>query len=528
MKKEIKKTILVIFDGFGINPKKNKGNAITEANTPTFDMVLKNYPHSKIETSGKAVGLPEGQMGNSEIGHMNIGAGRIIYSDIEKISKSFHDNEFQTKKVFTELINTSKEKNNRLHLFGLLSNGGVHSHIDHLKELLKTIKNTSPNLEVFIHAFLDGRDTAPQSGIGFVKEIIDFTEEIKFGSLATIIGRYYIMDRDKRWERVKQGYQLLTEGVCEQHCQQQVNTKESKVEVLKIMQDFYDQEINDEFMKAILVNESGILQNDDSVLFFNFRSDRAREVTMLLTQDMKDFNEFDISKRPKLNYVTMTEYKEDFNLPILFPAEEYKQILGQVIADNGLRQLRTAETEKYAHVTFFFNGGQETPFKNEDRILVNSPDVATYDLQPEMSAYQVKDNVLKALQEQKYKFILVNFANGDMVGHTGILEAAIKAVETLDACLKEIIEAVKENNYQMLLTADHGNCEQMFSDDGKTPFTQHTTYAVPLVYIAKDINQENTTLKDGKLADLAPTILSMMRLEIPRGKDEMTGDVLIV
>ncbi len=511
-----KPLILMILDGFGMpNANPDLGNAIHEANTPSFDHLFENYPNSIIYTSGESVGLPDGQMGNSEIGHLNIGAGRITYSDITRIQKSLENGQFAQNTAYVNLMQKLQQSKSRLHLIGLLSDGGVHSHIDHLKEILNICQKNYPDLKVFVHAFLDGRDTPPNSGKDYVKEIMDHMESIKFGRLVSVIGRYYAMDRDKRWERIEKAYLLLTEG--------KGNISE---DIPSTIQHFYSKDITDEFMEPISIGKEGILQDDDGVLFFNFRADRARQITRSLTQ--VQFDPIKRSRFPKVHFLCLTEYDEKFNLDIVFPTKKLKNLLGQVISDNGLKQLRLAETEKYAHVTFFFNGGEETAFPNEERLLIPSPKVATYDLKPEMSAYQVKDALLEAIDSDQYGFIVVNFANGDMVGHTGKLKAAIEAVETLDKCIGEIVTKVLEKDYHLLITADHGNCEQMLAENKITPFTQHTTMPVPLILVGKEWKEKKNILKDGKLADIAPTILSILNLKIPDTADGMNGESLFL
>ena len=516
--KTIKKNpfILVILDGFGL-PTADPGlkNAIREAQTPHFDELFEKYPHSMIHTSGEEVGLPPEQMGNSEVGHLNIGAGRVIYSDMIRISKALESGDFAQNTAFKNQMKALKERNAKLHLMGLLSDGGVHSHIEHLKSILRICKEDHPDVRVCLHAFLDGRDTAPTSGAGFIREIQSSMLELSHGSLASVVGRYYAMDRDQRWERIQRAYELIVEGKGEP----------SKGDPVREVEGFYQREITDEFMEPILCDPSGLIQEGDGVLFFNFRADRARQLSRALTgPQFSEFRPKDQApkKNLKLHFTCLTEYDAKMNLPVLFPPSNLKNILGEVIAGCALKQLRLAETEKYAHVTFFFNGGVEKPFENEDRILIPSPKVATYDLKPEMSAVQVKDELIRSIRAKKYSLIVVNFANGDMVGHTGDLAASIQAVETLDLCMGEIREAVTSHDAQMLVTADHGNCEQMLAHDGKTPFTQHTTGPVPLIYVAPEIPQ-SFSIKDGKLADIAPTVLSLMGIDIP---PEMTGEVL--
>ena len=541
MEKNISPAILIILDGFGLpDADPSLINAIAQASTPTFDKLFNEYPNSKIETSGEYVGLPDGQMGNSEIGHLTIGAGRTIYTELVRIQKSLDDHSFIQNEVFLNLINKinsstsflkglfyafgadtgntfKSKKEGTLHLMGLLSDGGVHSHINHLKGILQLCKNNYPNINVCIHAFLDGRDTAPNSGIGFVEEIIKYTKELNYGKLSSIIGRYYAMDRDNRWDRIEKAYNLLTLG--------KGNTiKENEIQ--KTIQSFYDQNITDEFMEPIFINTGNTIKENDAILFYNFRADRARQLTQSFIDT--NFNEFKRSIKCKKDYfLCITEYQKELNASVMFEPTELKNILGEVISNKGLKQLRLAETEKYAHVTFFFNGGTETPFKGEDRILVPSPKVATYDLQPEMSAYEIKDKLIQAIEDKKYELIIVNFANGDMVGHTGVVNAAIKAVEVLDKCIYEIVETVLKHNYNLLITADHGNCEQMLAEDHITPFTQHTTKAVPLILVGNSFHHKKNYLKNGKLSDLAPTLLKIMNLEIPKGENGMNGNILV-
>ncbi len=507
---KIKPAILVILDGFGL-PKANPAlkNAIFEAKTPHFDNFFTKYPHSIIHTSGIEVGLPENQMGNSEVGHLNIGAGRIIDSNIMRISESLNSENFSKNLIFQKQMKSLKKNKSNLHLMGLLSDGGVHSHIDHLKKIIICCKKQYPEVMIYLHVFLDGRDTSPTSGSNFVQKIQDFIGKLYKISLSSIIGRYYAMDRDKRWERIQKAYQLLinADGI--------LSNKPTQT-----IENFYNKNITDEFMEPIVCDPSGCFANDDGVLFFNFRADRARQLSQALIEP--NFSKFK-QKKIDLYFTCLTEYDETFKLPILFPSIKFKNILGEVIAKNKLRQLRLAETEKYAHVTFFLNGGEEKAFENEERVLIPSPKVATYDLAPEMSALLIKDELIQRIKSKKYELIIVNFANGDMLGHTGNLSATIKAIETLDLCMGEIENAIISNNLQMLITADHGNCEQMLSKDKKTSFTQHTTAPVPLIYVSKKIVKK-IFLKDGKLADIAPTLLYLMDIKIPH---EMTGEVLI-
>jgi 2,3-bisphosphoglycerate-independent phosphoglycerate mutase len=502
--KNNKKVLLCILDGFGIGDD-GKFNAIKNADTQNLDLLFKKFPSSQLICSGPDVGLPSGTMGNSEVGHLNIGAGRVIYQDISRIDRSIKDGSFFKNQVLNEIISETKEKNTSLHLLGLVSDGNVHASFDHLKAIIK--KCTDENLsKVFIHVFTDGRDTPPESGIKYVDDLEKFIKD-HTAKIASVSGRYYAMDRDKRWDRVKLAYKMLT------------NTYDGKdISAEEIISCSYSNNITDEFIipQSVIKNGKSIanIKLGDSVIFFNYRSDRARELSLSLNNMSGiDFDTDDMG----LNFVTMTQYQEDFPFKVISQKEHYKNILGEIISKKGLNQLRIAETEKFAHVTFFFNGGEDSIFKNEDRILVPSPKVATYDLQPEMSAYKVTEKLLDAMKEDKYSFIALNFANCDMVGHTGVYKAALKAVETIDVCIGEIYKTALEMDYTMIITADHGNAEKM--KDGETPFTAHTKNKVPFL-----IANEEYSIKEGKLADIAPTILKLLDIEIP---DEMTGDILI-
>ena len=514
---DISPALLIILDGFGL-PNANPGlkNAIREARTPNLDRFLKEFPNSIIETSGEYVGLPDDQMGNSEIGHMSIGAGRVIYSDMVRIHRSLDNKEFKQNKNFKGLMNRISQASQRLHLIGLLSDGGVHSHIDHLKEILKICREEYPQMKIYLHAFLDGRDTPPRSGVSYVEEILEHISALGNIKLATIIGRYFAMDRDRRWERIQRAYDLLMNG--------KGKKQDNPVEALK---DHYKNGITDEFMEPILIDSSGLIHDTDGVFFFNFRADRARQLSTALTKIEDTCLHYEKrEKKPEVDLLCLTEYDEKLYLPVVFKPFKLEDILGEVISKHSLKQLRLAETEKYAHVTFFFNGGFEKPFPREERILVPSPKVATYDLKPEMSAYQVKDELLKAVDSQKYSLIVTNLANGDMVGHTGNFEAAVKAVEVLDECLGEIARVSSKNAYQLFITADHGNCEQMLAEDMETPFTQHTTGPVPLILIS-NASQKRISLKNGRLADIAPTVLNAMGIQPPKemsGKNLLEGD----
>ena len=506
-----KLTMLMILDGFGIN-ENEQGNAVKLANTPNIDKLMKTCPTTRIFASGMSVGLPEGQMGNSEVGHTNIGAGRIVYQELTKITKSIEDGDFFSIPEFNKAIENCKKYNSKLHIMGLLSDGGVHSHIRHLYGLLELAKRK--DLEnVFVHCFMDGRDTPPASGEGYITKLEEKMKEKGIGKIASISGRFYAMDRDKRWQRVEKAYNALVNGV-----------GEKASSAISAIESSYQKEVFDEFIEPTVIvngeNPVATIGKHDSIIFFNFRPDRAREITRTLVD--KEFNEFEVKKDLDLYYVCMTSYDETMpNVEIAFKKEELKNTFGEYISKQGLKQLRIAETEKYAHVTFFFNGGEEKQYEGEDRILVPSPKVETYDLKPEMSAYEVTDKVLDAINSEKYDCIILNYANPDMVGHTGSLEAAIKAIETVDECLGKVVEAVEKQNGVLLITADHGNAEQMIDYKTGEPHTAHTTNPVPLILVG----MENAKLKQGRLADLAPTMLSIMGLEKP---EEMTGENLII
>ena len=507
-----KLTMLMILDGFGENPN-NEGNAVNLAKKPNIDKLRKICPVSHIDASGAAVGLPDGQMGNSEVGHTNIGAGRIVYQKLTKITKSIEDGDFFSIPEFTEAIENVKKNNSKLHIMGLLSDGGVHSHQRHLYGLLELAKRKGLDNNVFIHAFMDGRDTLPASGEGYIQELQEKMKEKGVGKIATLSGRYYAMDRDKRWDRVEKAYNALVKG-------EGVLAKDP----IQAIEESYQQEIFDEFVVPTVITDANDqplakIENGDSVIFFNFRPDRARQLTRAIVDD-----KFDGFKTDKLDidFVCMTEYDDTMpNVKIAFKPEELTNTFGEVVSKLGKKQLRIAETEKYAHVTFFFNGGREEPYPGEDRILVNSPKVATYDLQPEMSAYEVTEKVVEAINSEKYDTIILNFANTDMVGHTGNIDAAIKAVEAVDKCVGEIVEAVQKQNGVLLITADHGNAEQMIDYQTGEPLTSHTTNLVPLILVG----MENAELKDGRLCDLTPTMLDIMEEQKPK---EMTGESLLI
>ncbi len=508
-----KPTVLMILDGFGLN-ETSEGNAVAQANTPVLDKMMKEYPFVKGYASGLAVGLPDGQMGNSEVGHLNMGAGRIVYQELTRISKEIEDGDFFKNEALLSAVENCKKNNSDLHLFGLVSDGGVHSHNTHIYGLLELAKREGLE-NVYVHCFMDGRDTAPASGKGFIQELADKMQEIGVGRIATISGRYYAMDRDNRWDRVEKAYAALTKG-------EGVKASDPVV----AMQASYDDEKTDEFVLPTVIEEDGkpvaTVKDNDSVIFFNFRPDRAREMTRVFCCD--DFNGFDRGPRKQVKYICFTEY--DVTIPnkeIAFKKVELDNTFGQFLAANGKTQARIAETEKYAHVTFFFNGGVEEPNKGEERILVKSPKVATYDLQPEMSAPAVCDKLCEAIRSQKYDVIVINFANPDMVGHTGVMEAAEKALEAVDACVGRALEALLEVDGQMFLCADHGNAEQLVDYETGVPFTAHTTNPVPFVLINYD---PAYTLKEGgRLADIVPTLIEMMGMEKPA---EMTGESLLI
>ena len=468
---------------------------------------MSTYPHSQLQASGENVGLPDGQMGNSEVGHLNIGAGRVVYQDLVKINRACADNSIMKNPEIVSAFSYAKENGKNIHFMGLTSNGGVHSSLVHLFKLCDIAKEYNIN-NTFIHCFMDGRDTDPKSGKGFIEELSAHCEK-SAGKIASIIGRYYAMDRDKRWERVKEAYDLLVNGV-----------GKKATDMVQAMQESYDEGVTDEFIKPIVnANCDGTIKEGDVVIFFNYRNDRAKELTVVLTQ--QDMPEAGMHTIPGLQYYCMTPYDASFKgVHILFDKENVSNSLGEYLASKGLSQLHIAETEKYAHVTFFFNGGRETPFDKEERILVPSPKVATYDLKPEMSAFEVKDKLVAAINENKYDFIVVNFANGDMVGHTGIYEAIEKAVVAVDACVKDVIEAAKAQDYEAIIIADHGNADHALNEDG-TPNTAHSLNPVPCVYVTEN---KAAKVEDGRLADVAPTILKIMGLAAP---DEMDGNVLI-
>ena len=501
-----KKALLMILDGWGIG-KHDKGDVIFNTPTPYLDLLNATSPHAQLLTSGEDVGLPDGQMGNSEVGHLNIGAGRIVYQDLVKINKACQSGDILKNKEVVNAYSYAQKTGKKLHIMGLTSNGGVHSSMDHLYKLIEIGKEYGLK-NVFVHCFMDGRDTDPKSGKGFIADVEKVCKD-NGASIASIIGRFYAMDRDKRWDRVKEAYDLLVEGKGKQ-----------ATDMVKAMEESYAEGVTDEFIKAI--NNStvdGTIQEGDVVIFINFRNDRAKELTQVLTQ--QDLAEEGMHTIKDLQFYCMTPYDANFKgVNILFPKENVQNTLGEYLSSLGKKQLHTAETEKYAHVTFFFNGGREAPYENEDRILVPSPKVATYDLKPEMSAFEVKDKLVGAINTQEYDFIVVNFANGDMVGHTGIYNAIAKAVWAVDNCVKEVIEAAKANDYEAIIIADHGNADHAINADG-TPNTAHSLNPVPFVYVTSN---NSATVKDGRLADVAPSILHIMGLEQPA---DMTGENLI-
>jgi 2,3-bisphosphoglycerate-independent phosphoglycerate mutase len=505
--------ILIVLDGWGINMHKD-GNAVAVARVPIYNSLIRDHPHTELQASGEHVGLPEGQMGNSEVGHLNLGAGRIVYQDITRITKSIRDGDFSRNPALISAMETANKNHSSLHLMGLLSDGGVHSHIDHIFALFDLAKAQGLS-RVFFHAFLDGRDTPPSSALGYIRRLEQHLARIGIGRIATVSGRYYAMDRDKRWERVQKAHEALTAG--------EGIRKFSAEEAVK---DSYEHKRTDEFVLPTVILDHqnnaplGVMRDGDVAIFCNFRSDRAREITRTLTDP--GFDGFTRRMFPKLGaFVCLTTYDETFNLPVAYPPMRLTHILGEVVSGQGARQLRIAETEKYAHVTFFFNGGEEQPFPLEDRVLVPSPrDVATYDLKPEMSAREVTDELVKRILSRQYRFILVNYANPDMVGHTGILAAAVKAVEVIDECLGRVLKAAQDTGSTVMITADHGNLEVMTDTGTGQPHTAHTTDPVPFILVG-----EKVMLRDGGcLADVAPTVLRSMGIEQPK---EMTGTCLI-
>jgi 2,3-bisphosphoglycerate-independent phosphoglycerate mutase len=505
--------LLIILDGWGINPNP-ESNAVEQANLPFYRKMLAEDPHCQIMTSGEAVGLPDGQMGNSEVGHLNIGAGRVVYQELLRINRAIRDGSFFKNTVFCQLLEQLKAEKRSLHLMGLLSDGGVHSHIEHLFALIKMARQAGLE-RILIHPFLDGRDTPPKSGLTYLRMLVEFIATEKAGKIASLSGRYYAMDRDKRWERIKKAFDAMIWGAG--------NRSDSP---LVAIQKSYDEGVTDEFLLPVVLSENnrpvGRIEEGDGVIFFNFRADRAREITQALT--FGNFSHFDRGKSAPVvtKFASMTQYDETYQLPSAFPPYNLSKLLGEVISQLGLKQLRIAETEKYAHVTYFFNGGKEKVYPGEVRILIPSPrDVATYDLKPQMSALEVTDRLVGEIEKGEFQFIVLNLANPDMVGHTGILAAAIKAAETIDACLEKIVTAIRRHHGSVLITADHGNLEQMIDYKTGEPHTAHTTFPVPLILIS----DSSYRLRDrGVLADIAPTILELMGVQKPA---EMTGESLI-
>jgi len=503
-----KKLVLLILDGWGYG-KKDNSDAAYAANTPFFDSMLLNYPNSKLEASGEAVGLPEGQMGNSEVGHMNLGAGRVVYQELGRINKAITDRTLHSNEILVSAFNYARDNNKSVHFIGLVSDGGVHAHINHLKALCDAA-NEKGLKDVFIHAFLDGRDTDPNSGLGFISSL-DEHLKTSTGKIASLVGRYYAMDRDSRWERVKLAYDVMVNGIGETASNAEDAIKQS-----------YENGITDEFTKPIVIanpdgSPTATIKAGDVVICFNYRTDRGREITSVLSQ--KDYPDFGMQKLP-LYYVTMTTYDENFeNVNVVFTKDDLSNTLGEVLEANHKNQIRIAETEKYPHVTFFFSGGREKEFENEKRILVPSPKVATYDLQPEMSAAGITEAVTKELESGWPDFVCLNFANPDMVGHTGVFDAVVKAVETADACAEQVVRTGIANGYSFIILADHGNSEFMVNNDGSVN-TAHTTNLVPCILMDDDYK----TIADGKLGDVAPTILRIMGIAVP---EIMTGDVLV-
>ncbi|MBE7054919.1 MAG: 2,3-bisphosphoglycerate-independent phosphoglycerate mutase [Ruminococcaceae bacterium] len=502
-----KLTMLMILDGYGYN-EATDGNAVYAAKTPVMDKLLAECPNTLINASGMDVGLPEGQMGNSEVGHTNIGAGRIVYQELTRITKSIADGDFYTNDALVRAVENCKKNDSALHLFGLLSDGGVHSHITHLYAALELAKRNGLT-EVYVHGFMDGRDVSPTSGIDFVKALSEKMEELGVGKIGVLSGRYYAMDRDNRWERVEKAYAALVYGEGEKNS-----------DPVDAMQKSYDNGITDEFIVPTVITEGATIKENDSVICFNFRPDRAREITRTFVDS--GFDGF-VRKNGFFNlyYVCMTQYDAQMpNVDVAFKPESLENTFGEYIANKGLSQLRIAETEKYAHVTFFFNGGVEAPYKNEDRALIPSPKVATYDLQPEMSAPEVTEEVLKRIESEQYDVIILNFANCDMVGHTGVFDCAVKAVETVDECMGKVVDAVRARGGVVCITADHGNADQMVDPETKDVFTAHTTNPVPFIVAGRDCSLRT----GGRLADIAPTLLDIMGIEKPA---EMSGESLI-
>jgi 2,3-bisphosphoglycerate-independent phosphoglycerate mutase len=497
---------IIIMDGFGMSHNLH-GNAIINARKPNFDRFWRDFPHATLESSGLAVGLPKGQMGNSEVGHLNLGAGRIVYQSYTLINLAVEEKKLAENRILARAM--EEARNRKLHLIGLLSDGGVHSHISHLYALIELAKRENLN-EVYVHAILDGRDVPPKSALKYVRELQSMMNEIGIGKVATVSGRYYAMDRDKRWDRIEKAYQCLTEG-------RGLRSRSAETAIL----DGYERSETDEFLQPTLVDSSGLIENGDSVIFFNFRPDRAREITHAFID--KDFQEFP-RNRLEIAFTCMTQYDVTIDAPVAFTTQNLKDTLGEIVSKAGLGQLRIAETEKYAHVTYFFNGGKEEPNPKEDRILIPSPKVATYDMKPEMSAYEVARTAVEKIGGNQYQLIVVNFANPDMVGHTGVFDAALKAIEAVDACVGRVVDEILRQNGAVLLTADHGNAEKMIDETSHQAHTAHTTSKVPFILIMQD-GKKHKIKDDGILADVAPTALQLLELPKP---GTMTGKSLII
>ncbi len=503
-----KKALLMILDGWGLG-NHSKADVIYNTPTPYWDYLMANYPNSQLQASGENVGLPDGQMGNSEVGHLNIGAGRVVYQDLVKINIACRDNSIMSNPEIVDAYTYARDNKKKIHFLGLVSDGGVHSSLDHLLKLVDIAKEY--NAEAYVHCFMDGRDTDPKSGKGFIDQLYSYTEGTTT-KIASIIGRYFAMDRDKRWERVKQAYDVMVNGV-----------GSPATNPVEAMQSSYDAGVTDEFVKPIVMTDAqgnplAKIEEGDVVIFFNFRNDRAKELTIVLTQ--KDMPEAEMKTIP-LHYYTMTPYDSSFTgLHILFDKDNVQNTMGEYVSNLGLKQLRIAETEKFAHVTFFFSGGREAEFPGEERILISSPKVATYDLQPEMSAPEIADSLVAELNKQKFDFIVLNFANGDMVGHTGVREAIVKAVETVDKCVKEVVETAKANDYEVIIIADHGNADNAENEDG-SPNTAHSLNPVPFVFVTEN---KDAKVENGILADVSPSICTILGIDIP---SEMTGHSLI-
>lgn len=497
---------LIIMDGYGIN-KETEGNAIAAANTPNLDKFFAEYPNTQLSASGLDVGLPDGQMGNSEVGHTNIGAGRVVYQMLVKITKDINEGKINDIKALSDAMDKAKANGTSLHLMGLLSNGGVHSHNEHLYGLLRMAKKKGLD-KVYIHTFLDGRDVPPTSGADFMQSLENEIKEIGVGSIATIMGRFYAMDRDNAWDRVEKAYNAIVKGEGVQ-----------ETDAVTAVKNSYVNDVTDEFVVPTVVDKNGMVKENDSVIFFNFRPDRARQITRTFVDP--EFNGFARTYFP-VNFVCMTQYDESMpNVTVAYPPESLEMTFGEYVSKKGLTQLRIAETQKYAHVTFFFNGGEEKQFEGEDRILIKSPDVETFDLKPEMSAYEVTDAVVEAIDDEKFDVIILNYANCDMVGHTGIIDAAVKAVEAVDECVGRTVNSILAKGGQVIITADHGNADCLIDPVTKAPFTAHTTNPVPMILIGAG----NVKLKMGRLCDLCPTMLDLMGLPKP---EQMTGESLIV